>query len=56
MSTSEEKTSKKPKMEYPPQLKWMLKRALEDSEGFWVKLPRNFTGLNVMELSGLHMV
>jgi len=21
--------------EYPPQLKWMLKRALEDPEGFW---------------------
>ena len=35
MSTSEEKTSEKPKMEYPPQLKWMLKRALEDPEGFW---------------------
>ena len=35
MSTSEEKVSEKPKMEYPPQLKWMLKRALEDPEGFW---------------------
>ena len=35
MSTSEEKISEKPKMEYPPQLKWMLKRALEDPEGFW---------------------
>jgi acetyl-CoA synthetase len=23
------------KIEYPPQLKWMLKRALEDPEGFW---------------------
>jgi len=23
------------KMEYPPQLRWMLKRALDDPEGFW---------------------
>jgi len=25
----------KTKIEYPPQLKWMLKKALEDPEGFW---------------------
>jgi acetyl-CoA synthetase len=31
MSTTHEKT----RIEYPPQLKWMLKRALEDPEGFW---------------------
>jgi acetyl-CoA synthetase len=31
MSTTHEKT----RIEYPPQLKWMLKRALEDPESFW---------------------
>jgi acetyl-CoA synthetase len=31
MSTAHEKN----KIEQPPQLKWMLKRALEDPEGFW---------------------
>lgn len=31
MSTTQEKT----RIEYPPQLKWILKKALEDPEGFW---------------------
>ena len=35
MSDSGEVTPKICKIEYPPQLKWMLKRALEDPEGFW---------------------
>jgi len=34
-SASWENATKSSKIEYPPQLKWMLKRALEDSEDFW---------------------
>jgi len=34
-SASWENATKSPKIEYPLQLKWMLKRALEDSEDFW---------------------
>jgi len=35
MSTPEETALKVCKIEYPPQLKWILKRALEDPEDFW---------------------
>jgi len=35
VSAPEETASKPCKIEYPPQLKWMLKRALEDPESFW---------------------
>ena len=35
MSAPREKAPKTSKIEYPPQLKWMLRRSLEDSEGFW---------------------
>jgi acetyl-CoA synthetase len=35
VSSSEEAILKKSKIEFPPQLKWILKRALEDPEGFW---------------------
>lgn len=35
VSTARETIPKTSKIEYPPQLKWMLKRALEDPEGFW---------------------
>ncbi len=35
MSAEEGAPSKTSKLEYPPQLKWMLRRALEDPEGFW---------------------
>jgi len=34
VSASDE-TQKKPKIEYPPHLKWMLKKALDDPESFW---------------------
>jgi len=34
VSASEE-TRKKPKIEYPPHLRWMLKKALDDPESFW---------------------
>jgi len=34
-SATEEAKLKSFKSEYPPQLKWMLKRALKDPEGFW---------------------
>ncbi|MGC9345641.1 MAG: acetate--CoA ligase [Candidatus Bathyarchaeales archaeon] len=35
MSAAGETAPKASKIEYPPQLKWMLKRSLEDPEGFW---------------------
>ena len=35
MPETEEAKLKTSRGEYPPQLKWMLKRALEDPEGFW---------------------
>ena len=35
MSTVRNTTPKTPRIEQPPQLKWMLRRALEDPEGFW---------------------
>ncbi|MCK4668808.1 AMP-binding protein, partial [Candidatus Bathyarchaeota archaeon] len=38
MSARGEVTRKTFKIEYPPHLKWMLKRALEDPEGFWGKI------------------
>jgi acetyl-CoA synthetase len=34
VSASDE-TRNKPKIEYPPHLKWMLKKALDDPESFW---------------------
>jgi len=35
VSAAGETAPKASRIEYPPQLKWMLKRALEDPEGFW---------------------
>jgi acetyl-CoA synthetase len=35
VSGSEETATKTCRIDYPPQLKWMLKRALEDPENFW---------------------
>ncbi len=35
VSAPRETVSKTSKIEYPPHLKWMLKRALEDPEDFW---------------------
>ncbi len=35
VSTVGNSATKTSKIEYPPQLKWMLKRALEDPETFW---------------------
>jgi len=38
MSIPRETVPKTSKIEYPPHLKWMLKRALEDPEGFWAEI------------------
>ena len=35
MSIMKDSAAKPPKIEYPPHLKWMLKRALDDPEAFW---------------------
>jgi acetyl-CoA synthetase len=35
MSIMKDSAAKPPKIEYPPHLKWMLKRALDDPETFW---------------------
>jgi acetyl-CoA synthetase len=35
MSAAKDTASKISRVEYAPQLKWMLRRALEDPEGFW---------------------
>lgn len=38
MSSNTDKASKLSKMEFPPQLRWILKRALDDPEPFWAEV------------------
>jgi len=56
VSTARETIPKTSKIEYPPQLKWMLKRALEDPEGFWGEVAESYNCLeyNVKKGRGNH--